>query len=31
MLRKQIHIETKKWFSPIRDYTVCGAYKMLGR
>lgn len=25
MLRKQLHIERANWFSPKRDYTVCGA------
>ena len=31
MLRKQIHIETKNWFGPFRDYPICGAYKMFDR
>ena len=26
MLRKNLHIESKNWFSPITDYTVSGAY-----
>jgi len=25
MLCKQLHIESVNWFSPIDDYTVCGA------
>ena len=25
MLRRQVHIETRNWFSPKGDYTNCGA------
>jgi hypothetical protein len=24
MLRRQLHIETVNWFSPMEDYTDCG-------
>lgn len=27
MLRKNLHIETKQWFStPVGCYTICGAF-----
>ncbi len=30
MLRTQSHIKQTNWFSPIVDYTICGAYKDIG-
>lgn len=31
MLRIQLHIANKGWFSPVEGYTGCGAYNAVNK